>query len=254
MVNKYCSSDDQVRYCVFLPVLCSTWSLDMKSSHCEKGDNGRGQGSDGSRWLAVWPPLKGNTESGGKSVSTSCVSTMFCSTLLTDSLIVLEQSESSWIEQNCPASPQIVHMGWTCECPEGSAAGKTSVFKFLALRGPYFSIFRSPPVIISSVGFPLYYTLLFSALVIPQRSGCSDESLSHWKVDLEKFSVAFQFQSLSWLFLTLSDSDLSFYNIHVWSLKNKMAIWILVCLIPSIWSILNVLSSVILPAFAIIFF
>lgn len=42
---------------------------------------------------------------------------------------------------------QIVHMGWACESSEGSAAGRTSVFKFLALRGPYFYIFRSPPVI-----------------------------------------------------------------------------------------------------------
>lgn len=71
-----------------------------------------------------------------------------------------------------------------------------------------------------------------------------------WK----SFLVAFQFQSISWLFLSLSYSDLSFYNNNVWSLTNKMAMWILVCLIPSIWSILNVLSSVVLPAFAIIFF
>lgn len=83
------------------------------------------------------------------------------------------------IKQSYSVSPQIVHMGWTCECPEGSVAGKTSVFKFLALRGPYFSIFRSPPVIISSFGFPLYYTPLFSAPVISNRSSCSDESLSH---------------------------------------------------------------------------
>lgn len=169
-----------------------------------------------------------------------------------DSLIVLEQSESSWIEQNRPAPPQIVHMGWTCECPEGSAAGKTSVFKFLALRGPYFSIFRSPPVIISSVGFPLYYTLLFSALVIPQRSGCSDESVKGRS--RKSFQLLFNFSPFHDFFLTLSDSDLSFYKNNVWSLKNKMAMWILVCLIPGIWSISNVLSSVGLPAFAIIFF
>lgn len=43
--------------------------------------------------------------------------------------------------------PQIVHMGWACDSPEGSAAGRTSAFKFLALRGPYFYIFRNPPVI-----------------------------------------------------------------------------------------------------------
>uniref|UniRef100_A0A3Q0RSW2 Syntrophin, gamma 2 n=1 Tax=Amphilophus citrinellus TaxID=61819 RepID=A0A3Q0RSW2_AMPCI len=40
----------------------------------------------------------------------------------------------------------IVHMGWACECPEGSASGRPSAFKFLALRGPYFYIFRSPPI------------------------------------------------------------------------------------------------------------
>uniref|UniRef100_A0A7N6AXE6 Syntrophin C-terminal PH domain-containing protein n=1 Tax=Anabas testudineus TaxID=64144 RepID=A0A7N6AXE6_ANATE len=40
----------------------------------------------------------------------------------------------------------IVHMGWACESPEGSAPGQPSAFKFLALRGPYFYIFRSPPI------------------------------------------------------------------------------------------------------------
>lgn len=45
------------------------------------------------------------------------------------------------------SSLQIVHMGWACESPEGGAAGRTSAFKFLALRGPYFYIFRNPPVI-----------------------------------------------------------------------------------------------------------
>uniref|UniRef100_A0A669EXN3 Syntrophin, gamma 2 n=1 Tax=Oreochromis niloticus TaxID=8128 RepID=A0A669EXN3_ORENI len=40
----------------------------------------------------------------------------------------------------------IVHMGWACECPEGSAPGRSSTFKFLALRGPYFYIFKSPPI------------------------------------------------------------------------------------------------------------
>uniref|UniRef100_A0A3B4UMI4 Syntrophin, gamma 2 n=1 Tax=Seriola dumerili TaxID=41447 RepID=A0A3B4UMI4_SERDU len=40
----------------------------------------------------------------------------------------------------------IVHMGWACESSEGSTAGRTAAFKFLALRGPYFYIFRSPPI------------------------------------------------------------------------------------------------------------
>lgn len=38
-------------------------------------------------------------------------------------------------------------MGWVCECPEGGAAEGPTAFKFLALRGPYFYIFRHPPVI-----------------------------------------------------------------------------------------------------------
>lgn len=45
------------------------------------------------------------------------------------------------------SSLQIIHMGWACESPEGSTAVRTSAFKYLALRGPYFHIFRSPPVI-----------------------------------------------------------------------------------------------------------
>uniref|UniRef100_A0A8C4GDI1 Syntrophin C-terminal PH domain-containing protein n=1 Tax=Dicentrarchus labrax TaxID=13489 RepID=A0A8C4GDI1_DICLA len=44
------------------------------------------------------------------------------------------------------SSLQIVHMGWACESPEGSTASRTSAFKFLALRGPYFHIFRNPPI------------------------------------------------------------------------------------------------------------
>ncbi|XP_075879559.1 gamma-2-syntrophin isoform X2 [Nelusetta ayraudi] len=58
----------------------------------------------------------------------------------------LTQEKIKMVNKYCSSDDQIVHMGWTCECPEGSAAGKTSVFKFLALRGPYFSIFRSPPI------------------------------------------------------------------------------------------------------------
>lgn len=53
-------------------------------------------------------------------------------------------------------SLQIVHMGWACECPEGSAPGRSSTFKFLSLRGPYFYIFKSPPVI-CFFNFPIQY-------------------------------------------------------------------------------------------------
>uniref|UniRef100_UPI0037E82DBB gamma-2-syntrophin n=1 Tax=Semicossyphus pulcher TaxID=241346 RepID=UPI0037E82DBB len=50
------------------------------------------------------------------------------------------------INKYCSSDDQIVHMGWACESPEGSAAGGTSAFKFLALRGSYFHIFRTPPI------------------------------------------------------------------------------------------------------------
>ncbi|XP_073338996.1 gamma-2-syntrophin isoform X2 [Pagrus major] len=50
------------------------------------------------------------------------------------------------INKYCSFDDQIVHMGWACESTEGSAAGGTTAFKFLALRGPYFYIFRNPPI------------------------------------------------------------------------------------------------------------
>lgn len=58
----------------------------------------------------------------------------------------LTQENIKIINKYCSSDDQIVHMGWACECPEGSASGRTSAFKFLALRGPYFYIFRSPPL------------------------------------------------------------------------------------------------------------
>uniref|UniRef100_A0A7N8XRW3 Syntrophin, gamma 2 n=1 Tax=Mastacembelus armatus TaxID=205130 RepID=A0A7N8XRW3_9TELE len=58
----------------------------------------------------------------------------------------LTQESIKTVNKYCSSDDQIVHMGWACECPEGSAAGRTSVFKFLALRGPYFYIFRNPPI------------------------------------------------------------------------------------------------------------
>uniref|UniRef100_A0A672J9F0 Syntrophin, gamma 2 n=1 Tax=Salarias fasciatus TaxID=181472 RepID=A0A672J9F0_SALFA len=59
----------------------------------------------------------------------------------------LTQENIKMVNKFCSSDDQIVYMGWACESREGSAAGRTSVFKFLALRGPYFSIYRSPPVI-----------------------------------------------------------------------------------------------------------
>ncbi|KAK5857036.1 hypothetical protein PBY51_010305 [Eleginops maclovinus] len=58
----------------------------------------------------------------------------------------LTQENIKIINKYCSSDDQIVHMGWACESPEGSAAGRASAFKFLALRGPYFYIFRSPPI------------------------------------------------------------------------------------------------------------
>lgn len=57
-------------------------------------------------------------------------------------------------------SLQIVHMGWACESLEGTTAGRTSAFKFLALRGPYFYIFRNPPV--SSILLISHFILFIS--------------------------------------------------------------------------------------------
>nr|XP_057946312.1 gamma-2-syntrophin-like isoform X1 [Doryrhamphus excisus] len=41
---------------------------------------------------------------------------------------------------------QIVHMGWACERSDRRGASPGQSFKFLAMRGPYFHIFRSPPL------------------------------------------------------------------------------------------------------------
>ncbi|XP_073338997.1 gamma-2-syntrophin isoform X3 [Pagrus major] len=58
----------------------------------------------------------------------------------------LTQENIKIINKYCSFDDQIVHMGWACESTEGSAAGGTTAFKFLALRGPYFYIFRNPPI------------------------------------------------------------------------------------------------------------
>ncbi|XP_078145690.1 gamma-2-syntrophin [Centroberyx gerrardi] len=50
------------------------------------------------------------------------------------------------INKYCSSDDQVVHLGWACESPEGSVAVRTSAYKFLALRGPAFYIFRAPPV------------------------------------------------------------------------------------------------------------
>ncbi|XP_071327320.1 gamma-2-syntrophin isoform X4 [Trachinotus anak] len=58
----------------------------------------------------------------------------------------LTQENIKIINKYCASDDQIVYMGWACESSEGSSAGRTASFKFLALRGPYFYIFRSPPI------------------------------------------------------------------------------------------------------------
>uniref|UniRef100_A0AAQ5YV60 Syntrophin C-terminal PH domain-containing protein n=1 Tax=Amphiprion ocellaris TaxID=80972 RepID=A0AAQ5YV60_AMPOC len=76
----------------------------------------------------------------------------------------LTQENIKLVNKYCSSDDQIVHMGWACESPEGSTAGPTSVFKFLALRGPYFYIFRSPPVTsLSSFYNSICFSLLWMA-------------------------------------------------------------------------------------------
>ncbi|XP_047183230.1 gamma-2-syntrophin isoform X1 [Scophthalmus maximus] len=58
----------------------------------------------------------------------------------------LTQENIKIINKYCASDDQVVHMGWSCESPEGGPAGLSATFKFLALRGPYFYIFRSPPI------------------------------------------------------------------------------------------------------------
>ncbi|XP_037550710.1 gamma-2-syntrophin [Nematolebias whitei] len=58
----------------------------------------------------------------------------------------LTQENIKIINKYCSGDDQIVQMGWVCESHEGRASGRTSVFKFLALRGPYFYIFKGPPI------------------------------------------------------------------------------------------------------------
>lgn len=58
----------------------------------------------------------------------------------------LTQENIKIINKFCSSDDQVVHMGWACESPVGSTTGRTAAFKFLALRGPYFSIFKTPPI------------------------------------------------------------------------------------------------------------
>uniref|UniRef100_A0A8D3DF68 Syntrophin C-terminal PH domain-containing protein n=1 Tax=Scophthalmus maximus TaxID=52904 RepID=A0A8D3DF68_SCOMX len=69
----------------------------------------------------------------------------------TDWLQAISSNISDLTQENVSPSLKylrllVVHMGWSCESPEGGPAGLSATFKFLALRGPYFYIFRSPPI------------------------------------------------------------------------------------------------------------
>ncbi|XP_061599565.1 gamma-2-syntrophin isoform X1 [Cololabis saira] len=64
------------------------------------------------------------------------------STNITD----LTQENIKVANKYCSSDDQIVHVGWACESPEDGAAGRASGFKFLALKGPCFYIFKSPPI------------------------------------------------------------------------------------------------------------
>ncbi|KAM4724428.1 gamma-2-syntrophin isoform 2-T2 [Anableps anableps] len=66
----------------------------------------------------------------------------------------LTQENIKLLNKSCSSDDQVVHMGWACETPEGRSARRSSAFRFLALRGPYFYIFKSPPVGATDWGQP----------------------------------------------------------------------------------------------------
>ncbi|XP_023209085.1 gamma-2-syntrophin [Xiphophorus maculatus] len=66
----------------------------------------------------------------------------------------LTQESIKMLNKSSSSDDQIVHMGWVCEAPENSAPCRSSAFRFLALRGPYFYIFRRPPVGATDWGKP----------------------------------------------------------------------------------------------------
>uniref|UniRef100_A0A8C5G266 PDZ domain-containing protein n=1 Tax=Gouania willdenowi TaxID=441366 RepID=A0A8C5G266_GOUWI len=59
----------------------------------------------------------------------------------------LTQENMTIVNKGSSSDDQIVHMGWVRADPESSTTRLTSAaFKFLALRGPCFYIFRRPPI------------------------------------------------------------------------------------------------------------
>ncbi|XP_034530638.1 gamma-2-syntrophin [Notolabrus celidotus] len=71
---------------------------------------------------------------------------------ITTNISDLTHENIKLINKCCSSDDQIVHMGWANESQEGCTAGNTLAFKFLALRGPYFHIFRRPPVSVADWG------------------------------------------------------------------------------------------------------
>uniref|UniRef100_A0A665TKA3 Syntrophin, gamma 2 n=1 Tax=Echeneis naucrates TaxID=173247 RepID=A0A665TKA3_ECHNA len=64
----------------------------------------------------------------------------------TDWLQAISTNINDLTQENVSPPLNIIHMGWACESSEGNTACRTAAFKFLALRGPYFYTFRSPPI------------------------------------------------------------------------------------------------------------
>uniref|UniRef100_A0A3B3DFU4 Syntrophin, gamma 2 n=1 Tax=Oryzias melastigma TaxID=30732 RepID=A0A3B3DFU4_ORYME len=71
----------------------------------------------------------------------------------TDWLQAISANINGLTQENVSPS-HIVHMGWACESLEDSTVGRSSTFKFLALRGPYFFIFKKPPISSADWGKP----------------------------------------------------------------------------------------------------
>ncbi|XP_021164038.2 gamma-2-syntrophin isoform X2 [Fundulus heteroclitus] len=90
----------------------------------------------------------------GASTSTSTSVLQFCTAAestdwlqaISTNINGLTQENIKFLNKSCSSEDQIIHMGWACETPEGSTTCRSSVFRFLALRGPYFYIFKSPPI------------------------------------------------------------------------------------------------------------
>ncbi|KAG7510312.1 gamma-2-syntrophin [Solea senegalensis] len=95
----------------------------------------------------------------------------------------LTQENIKVINTCCASEDQVVHMGWACRSPAGNTADPTAAFKFLALRGPYFYIFRSPPISAADWGHAEttynLYEVLFKVHKVCREGGCCDSKCHH---------------------------------------------------------------------------